>query len=134
MHVHRTSRSGWVTLSGVLVLILGVFNVVWGYGALEKKELFDPSRLIYSNLEFWGWFFVIVGALQILTAVLLFVRSSFGWLFAICGASVSAMIAFFALLANTDWALAILALDVVVLWSLLAHTEDFAPGEPRRSV
>lgn len=120
------TRSGWVTFSGVLILILGVFNAVWGYGALEKKELFDPSRLVYSNLEFWGWFFIIVGALQILTAVLLFARSGLGAIFAILGASMSAMIAFFALLANTDWALAILALDVIVIWSVAAHIDDFA--------
>jgi hypothetical protein len=67
-----------------------------------------------------------VGVVQILTAVLLFARSSLGAIFAILGASVSAMIAFFALLANTEWALAILALDVIVLWSVLANLDDFA--------
>jgi hypothetical protein len=125
-HTAARTRSGWVTFSGVLIAILGGFNVIWGYGALEKKELFNEAALVYSDLEFWGWFFIVVGALQILTAVLLFLRSSVGALFAILGASASAMIAFFALLANTDWALAILALDVIVLWSVLAHLDDFA--------
>jgi hypothetical protein len=120
------TRSGWVTFSAVLIVILGVFNLVWGYNALEKKELFNEASLVYSNLDFWGWFFLIVGVVQILTAVLLFARSSLGAIFAILGASVSAMIAFFALLANTEWALAILALDVIVLWSVLANLDDFA--------
>jgi len=117
-HTTARTRSGWVTFSGVLIAILGVFNVVW--------ELFNEAALVYSNLEFWGWFFIVVGALQILTAILLFTRSGFGAILAILGASVSAMIAFFALLANTDWALAILALDVIVLWSVTAHLDDFA--------
>jgi hypothetical protein len=125
-HTTARTRSGWVTFSGVLIAILGVFNLVWGYNALEKKELFNEAALVYSNLEFWGWFFIVVGALQILTAILLFTRSGFGAILAILGASVSAMIAFFALLANSDWALAILALDVIVLWSVVAHLDDFA--------
>ena len=118
-------RSGWVTFGGVLVLIAGGFNVIWGYGALDKKELFDESRLIYSNLQFWGWFFLVVGALQILTAVLLFARRTGGAILAVVGATVSALIAFLGLLGNTDWALAILTLDVLVLWCVLAHVEDF---------
>ena len=120
------TRSGWVTFSAVLIVIVGVFNVVCGYGALEKKELFDEASLVYSNLDFWGWFFLIVGALQILTAVLLFTRSALGAIFGILAASVSGMIAFFALLANSDWALAILAIDVIVLWSITANLDDFA--------
>ena len=118
-------RSGWVTFAGVLVLIAGGFNIIWGYAALDKKELFVESRLVYSNLEFWGWFFVVVGALQILTALLLFARRVGGAMLAVVGGGVSALIAFLALLANTDWALAILALDVLVIWSVLAHIDDF---------
>ena len=125
-HTATRTRSGWVTFSGALIAILGGFNLIWGYSALEKQELFNEAALVYSNLEFWGWFFIIVGALQILTAVLVFMRNSWGALFALMGAGVSAIIAFFALLANADWALAILALDVIVLWSVLAHPEDFA--------
>jgi len=123
--VETERRSGWVTFGGVLVLIAGGFNLIWGLGALEKKELFDASRLVYTNLEFWAWWFIAIGALQLLTAVLLFVRSAWGAILAVIGATVSALVAFFALLANTDWALAVLALDVIVLWAVLSHIEEF---------
>jgi hypothetical protein len=109
----------------VLILVVGVFNVVWGFAALDKKELFVEGNLVYSNLEFWGWFFIIIGALQLLTAILLFGRRPGGAVLAVIGASVSAMMGFFSLLANSDWALAIIALDILVLWSILAHMDDF---------
>ena len=67
--VESRTRSGWVTLAAVLIVIVGVYNFVWGYGALDKKELFNESSLVYSNLNFWGWVFIVIGALQILTAI-----------------------------------------------------------------
>jgi hypothetical protein len=118
-------RSGWVTFSAVLVLIAGAYNIIWGYTALDKKELFNQSGLIYSNLDFWGWFFIIIGALQLLTAILLFTRRPFGAMLAAIGASTSALVAFFALLSGTDRALLVIAMDILVLWSVFAHFEDF---------
>ena len=105
--------------------IAGGYNIIWGYAALDKKELFDEASLLYSNLEFWGWFFIVVGAAQILTAILLFARRVGGAILAGIGASLSALVAFFALLSNTEWALAIIALDVLVLWCVFAHVDDF---------
>lgn len=123
--VESRTRSGWVTLSAVLIVIAGVYNIVWGYGALDKKELFNESSLVYSNLTFWGWVFIIIGTLQLLTAVLLFARRVGGAILAGIGASASAVIGFLALLANTDWALVIIALDILILWSVFAHIDDF---------
>ena len=119
------TRSGWVTLAAVLVLVVGGYNIVWGYAALDKKELFHPSRLVYSNLDFWGWFFIVIGAIQLLAAFLLFARRPGGLVLTTMGASLNLMLAFFALLANSDWTFAIIALDVLILWSVLAHSTDF---------
>jgi hypothetical protein len=126
MYTEERTHSGWVTLSAILVLVVGGFNFIWGYAALDKKELFDSRGLIYSNLDFWGWFFIIVGALQVLSAFLLFFRRPSGLVLTTMGASLNMMMAFFSLLSNTDWALVIIALDVLILWSLLAHSSDFA--------
>jgi hypothetical protein len=126
MAVEETrTRSGWVTFAAVLVLIAGGYNLIWGYAALDKKELFHESSLIYSNLNFWGWFFIVIGALQLLSAFLLFARRPGGALLAGLGASTSAFIAFFALLANTDWAFIIIAVDVFILWAIFGHSTDF---------
>jgi hypothetical protein len=123
--VENRTRSGWVTLSAVLILMAGGYNAIWGYGALGKKELFHEASLIYSNLEFWGWVFLIIGVLQILTAFLLFTRHPMGVILAAVGATTSAFIAFFSVLSNPTWSLAIIGLDLLVLWTVFAHVDDF---------
>jgi hypothetical protein len=125
IEVEEQTHSGWVTLAAILVLVVGGYNIIWGYAALDKKELFDPHGLIYSNLDFWGVFYIVIGALQVLSAFLLFARRPSGLVLTVMGASLNLLMAFFALLANSDWAFAIIAFDVIILWSLLAHSTDF---------
>ena len=123
--VESRSRSGWVTLSAVLILIAGGYNAIWGYGALSKQELFHEESLVSSNLESWGWVFITIAVFQILTATMLFLRVPMGVALAVLGATTSAFIAFLSLLSNPAWSSAIIALDLLVLWTLLAHSEDF---------
>ena len=123
--VQNRTRSGWVTLSAVLILIAGGYNAIWGFAALSRQELFHEASLIYQHLSLWGWLFVIIGVLQILTAILLFLRNPMGVALAALGATTSSFIAFFSLLSNPAWSLTIIALDLLVLWTVLAHVEDF---------
>ena len=120
-------RSGWVTFAAVLVLLGGVYNVLWGYNALDKKKGLSESAILVigDSLDFWGWFFLIIGVLMVLTAILLFMRRAGGVILVGIGATTSALIAFFALLANTDQALIIIALDLLILWAVFAHVDDF---------
>ena len=90
-----------MTLSAVLIVIAGGYNVIWGWGALGKRELFDEASLFYSNLSFWGWLFLLIGVLQIVTAVLLFMRHALGVALAAVGATTSAFLAFFSLLSSS---------------------------------
>jgi hypothetical protein len=120
------SRSGWVTFSGVLVFIVGAMNLIWGIAALEKKSLFNERGLVYSNLEFFAWFFIVIGALQILTAFLLFFRRPFGLMLAILGASVGILIAFFSLGAYPEWAITVMVVDGLVIYGVCGHMDDFA--------
>src|SRR5262245_37251313 len=108
--VDDKTRSGWVTLAAVLVTIAGAYNIIWSLGALNKKQIFHEESLIYSNLTFWGWAFLIIGIAQVLTAVLLFMRNPAGPWIAVLGAGTSAFISFFTLAATPGWSLVIIAL------------------------
>jgi hypothetical protein len=123
--VESRTRSGWVTLSAVLITVVGAYNVLWGIGALNKKSLFRESSLLYSNLTLWGWFFLIVGVGQVVTAVLLFQRRLVGAWMAAVGAGASAFFAAFTIVATPAWAVVIIALDVLVLWLIFSHYDDF---------
>jgi hypothetical protein len=122
-------RSGWVTFMGVLILLAGLFNLIWGITALAKKEYFLEGALVYENLTFWGWVWIIVGAAQLLTAFLVFGRYPMGLFLAILGASFSALTAFFSIGAYPAWAITVMVVDGAILFTLGAHADEFGSEE-----
>ncbi len=115
---YRDQLSGWWAFAGTMMLIVGGFNLIEGAAALVQKEYFNQSGQLYHNLTFWGWLILIAGILQILTSVLIFMRSTAGAALGIFLALVSAFLAFFFIGAYPFWAFTILVVDGLVIYGL----------------
>ena len=75
-----TNRSGWITFAGVAALIAGGYNALSGIGALADDDTIaaQATQVLYGiDLTAWGWFWLIVGIVQLITGVLILQRS--GW-------------------------------------------------------
>lgn len=121
-------RSGWVTFAGVVALVVGGYNVLSGIAALSDDDTVaaQATEVLYGiDLTGWGWFWLIVGALQILAGVLVLRRNEWGRWLAISMAGISALITVFVIFVFPLWAVAVLALDCLVLYGLLTNEEEF---------
>ena len=49
---------GWVLFSGIMILILGFMNTIWGIAAIDGSSFFtDEGRfVVFDSLNTWGWF------------------------------------------------------------------------------
>ena len=114
--------SGWVTFAGIILMILGVMNVVYGIGAIDDSTVFvGNAEYVISDLKTWGWFLIVVGAIQLLGALGIWNRTAWGRGIGIASASVNALLQLLFLPAFPLLALAFLALDVLVIYGLIAH-------------
>ncbi len=131
---NSTSRhSGWVTFAAVMVLIAGLFNVMSGAAAIAESDSVTAQvqEVLYSiDIKTWGWFWLIVGIAQLITAILLFSRSTTGALMAVFGATVSATFTIFLIFVAPLWAITVLALDVGIIWIISANSEEFGADIP----
>ena len=131
---NSTSRhSGWVTFAAVMVLIVGLYNVLSGAAAISESDSVTAQvqEVLYSiDIKTWGWFWLIVGIAQLITAILLFSRSTMGAVIAIMGAMVSASFTIFLIFVVPLWAIAVLALDVGIIWIITANIDDFGTDIP----
>ncbi len=131
---NSTSRqSGWVTFAAVLVMIAGLYNVLSGAGAIAESESVTAQvqEVLYGiDIETWGWFWLIVGVAQLITAILLFSRSPTGAIIAIMGATVSASFTIFLIFVAPLWAITVVALDVGIIWIITANIDDFGADIP----
>jgi hypothetical protein len=64
---HLPHTSGWLTFAGTLAMVIGAFNVIDGLVGLFNKDyyLVGSSKILIFDFTAWGWFWLILGAVQI---------------------------------------------------------------------
>ena len=77
------------------------------------------------DLTAWGWFWLLVGIVQIVTGVLILQRNTAGFWLGVTIASISAMLTLLVMFVFPLWAIAVLAIDFLVLYGLLTQSEEF---------
>jgi hypothetical protein len=117
--------SGWWVFAGVLLLIAGVLNIIYGIAAIGDSKFFTENAVyIFSSLHTWGWILLILGVLELVAAFSLFSGGEFGRWFGIFIASLNAIGALLAIGgAYPFWSLAIFALSIIIIYKLVEGPE-----------
>src|SRR4051812_22974209 len=86
--------SGWLLFAGIMLLMVGVLNLIYGIAAIDNANFFVANqKYILSDLNTWGWVMVVVGALQLLAAFSIWSGGGYGRWFGIGIASLNAIAA-----------------------------------------
>lgn len=116
--------SGWWVFAGVLLLVAGVLNIIWGIAAIGDSKFFtDAGTFIISGLNTWGWILLILGVLELIAAFSLFSGGEFGRWFGIVIASLNAIGALLSIPAYPFWSLALFALAIIIVYKLAEGPE-----------
>lgn len=116
--------NGWWVFAGVLLLIAGVLNVIYGIAAIGDSKFFtEDVTYIISGLHTWGWILLIIGVLELVAAFSLFSGGEFGRWFGIFVASLNAIGALLSIPAYPFWSLAIFALAIIIIYKLTQGPE-----------
>ena len=124
------ARTGWVTFAGIVALVAGGYNALGGLAALSDDDTLNAQAtevLFGIDLTGWGWFWLLVGIVQIVAGVLVLQRSELGRWLAMVIAALSALITVFFIVVFPLWAIAVLALDTLVLYALVTREAEFTP-------
>ena len=86
--------AGRVVFAAIMLLILGVLNVIYGIGALDNANVYtDNVRLVFDDLNTYGWLLIILGAIQLIGGFSLMAGNTFGRIIGIIGGSIGAIFA-----------------------------------------
>ena len=70
------SGSGWVIFAGVMILMAGVMNTIYGIAAIAESSFYaGNTRFVFSDLKTWGWIVTLIGAFQSTAALGIWARS-----------------------------------------------------------
>jgi hypothetical protein len=123
-----SQRSGWVTFAAVAAFIAGGYNTLSGIAALSDDDTLaaQAQEVLYGiDLTAWGWFWLLVGLAQLVTGVLIFQRNPWGLWLGVGFAGLSAMLTVIVMFVFPLWGLAVLTIDVLVLFGLLTESDEF---------
>jgi hypothetical protein len=127
----RKRGTGWIVFAGVVMIIAGAnmfINGLWALNASKNVVAKFKDTLLFedSNLDTWGWIYVIVGLVVLLAGICVFARMPWARWVGIIAASVQAIFAFFWIF-SPYWpaALVIIAVDLLVIYALSNPASDY---------
>ncbi len=122
---HKGQGVGWIHFAGIFFLVAALFNAIAAISVLTRGELFDDSKLVVSDLRTWGWIFLIVAAVQLVTGIVVLRRLRAGRVPAIVVAVIGMVAWFVAWSILPFWGLVMMILYGVIIYALTAFPEYF---------
>lgn len=121
--MQETRMHGWAACAAVLLLVVGLFNVLQGWLALMDWEHFmaaAPGEVLFMNFAAWGTILLIWGALMVVAGIAAFTGQTWARTAGTIVAAVNILFQLMFLAAFPLWALAMVAINVVVVYGLTA--------------
>ena len=113
---------GLVLFASVLLIIVGCFNLIYGFAAVANAHVFVANaHYVFGSLRTWGWITLIIGALQLLAAGGVLAGNQMARWFGVAVLGISAIEQMFFIPAYPFWSLMIIAVNVVALYGLCAY-------------
>ena len=118
--------AGRALFAGVLLVLAGTLNILYGIGALDGANIFtDEKRYILTNLNTLGWVLIVLGVIQLIGGFSLVSGNTFGRVIGTIAAGLGAIGALLSIGdANPWWSLAVFFLCVWVLHGILVYGEE----------
>ena len=116
----EASVTGWVAFAGTMLILVGCFNIIDGISALAKSD-YLVNQLLFANLHAWGWFFLIWGAVQIVTGFAIYSGAGWAAIVGVVSAFGNAIAQLSWARAYPVWAIAAIVLDVLIIYALVVY-------------
>ena len=125
--------NGWVAFAAIALTVGGImriFDAIWAFryhGALPSNL---EDAIFGHSLKTYGWVYLVVAAVLLLCAFLLFQGSQFARWIGVTAGAVAAISAVWWMPYYPIWSLTYIALGGLVIYALVAHgsREDMAVG------
>jgi hypothetical protein len=113
---------GWVVFAGVLLLVAGTLNTIYGIAAIDDSRFFvADSEYVFASLNTWGWIMLCLGVTQVLVGLGVFAKNQFARWTGVFILSLSAVVQMLAISAYPFLSLAILGMTLLAIYGLAAY-------------
>src|SRR3954467_13904611 len=116
------SGFGWVVFAGVLLMVAGTLNCIYGIAAIGDSKFFvNDTKYVFSNLNTWGWIVLLLGVGQLLVGLGVFAKNQFARWTGVFVLSLNVIAQMLFLPAAPFLAMSLLAMDILAIYGLAAY-------------
>lgn len=122
--------TGWIAFGGIMLILLGLFSVIEGLVAVFDQQFYAVTRsglVVTADLTVWGWVHFGMGAIAFAAGIGVLAGNKAARIAAAIIAGLSAIVHLAFIPAYPLWAIIIIALDVIVIYALIAHGDELKP-------
>ena len=127
---HEAPTSGWVGMAmfgGVMMMVAGTFHAMAGIvGIFNDSYWLVPSSDLVVTVDYtvWGWVHLAIGVLAIAAGAGILAGQAWARVTGVVLAVISALVNLAFMAAFPLWATLIIAIDVLVIYALVAHGKE----------
>ncbi len=117
--------NSWVVFSGIMLFMAGMFGAIDGLVAIihEQVLVVTDEQIILLDIRAWGWVHLIVGGIAAVTGLAVLSGQLWAVILGILLAMTSAFTQLLFITVFPWWSLAIIAIDILVIYGLVVHGE-----------
>jgi len=122
-----TGWAGWVVFGGVMLIMVGLFQVVQGLVALFDDGFYlvrTDGLVVNVNYNTWGWIHLAIGVIAALTGLGLLAGNIVARVMGVVIAVLSALVNLAFISAYPVWSTIVIALDVIVIYAIIVHGRE----------
>lgn len=131
-HMKQTTGwVGWVYFAGLMMMLVGVFQMIAGLVAVFKDTVYvvGTQNLLVFNFDQWGWVHLILGLVLFLSSFSVLGGGTWGRILGSTLAILSAIAHFAFISAFPLWSLAIIIVDILIVYALVVHGSEARSDE-----
>ena len=112
--------NGWILFAGIIMVVAGCMTAINGLVAIIHDEVYvvTDDQVVAFDFTMWGWIHLILGAVMVFAAFSLLQGATWARIVTavLAGLSAISQIAFIS--AYPFWALAIIGIDIAVIYAV----------------
>lgn len=119
----RRGDSGWAAFAGVVMVIVGSLDALWGLGGILNDDIVvvGGQGALVADITLWGWVHLLLGIAVAVTGIGLLTGNSAARWFGVLFVGINAISQIVWFPAAPLWAFLLIMLDVVIIYQLTAR-------------
>lgn len=124
----RSGWAGWAVFAGIVLIVAGAFDALLGLTAIlapaEKFIAAGDAYILLFDVVGWGWWHLIIGLALVLVGIFVLRGAAWARVIAIILVAINAISQLALLGVQPWWSIAVLALDVIIIYALTVHGRE----------